>query len=660
MEFLRKNKLFSCKLGNKNIWELPYDVKTEENGNELTSVYTFPGGLKITNTAKKYDDFDAYEWVNQFENTSDTPTEIISELWDCNAEFPISHEEPYKWQAYFPDVATATKIFAPCGSNAAKKEFFSEPDKLVENKRPSHLYPGEIKRYAPYGGRSSDTQAPFFNVHKDGTGYFFAVGWTGQWNAEIERSEDSVIFRSKVEDTHFRLLPGEKIRTSSVVIMAYNCDIAESHNKWRRMVKKHFSLVGSEGRPDHGPLCAGIWGGMKTESVMQRLHVIETESLPFEYIWMDAGWYGGSTKATPDEFEGDWPKYTGDWRVSPLIHPQGLLDISEKIHAMGKKFILWFEPERVICDTPIAREHPEYFIPNPHDDADEWQKTNWLLDLGNPDALSYCIETISGLIEKLGVDFYRQDFNFPPLWHWRSRDTEDRKGITEIKHINGFYTFWDTLLKRFPHILIDNCASGGRRLDIETMRRSMPLWRSDAQCPANFEIEISQCHNQTFPLWIPFSGTGAGRSYDSYRLRSSYAASLSTNYTFSERETFGDDPEKIEFIRKHAEEYLKIRPYLAADFYPLTSLSTAPDVWCVNQYNRPEEKDGLIQVFVRENAPYESAYFKLRGLNPDKNYEFTDFDGETFIVPGKILTEDGLLLSVHKKRTAKIYIYKEI
>ena len=63
---------------------------------------------------------------------------------------------------------------------------------------------------------------------------------------------------------------------------------------------------------------------------------------------------------------------------------------------------------------------------------------------------------------------------------------------------------------------------------------------------------------------------------------------------------------------------------------------------------------------MRENAPYESAYFKLRGLNPDKNYEFTDFDGETFIVPGKILTEDGLLLSVHKKRTAKIYIYKEI
>ncbi len=660
MEFLRKNKLFSCKLGGKNIWDLTYEVKKEENGSTLTSVYTFPDGLKITNVAKKYHDYDAYEWVNWLENTSDSPTGIIADLWDCDVTLPMMHENPRKNEAYFPDEKKATKVFAPAGSTWSKTEFHCDVDAMNEKTRLCHIYPGDTKCYATSGGRSSECNAPFFNVHKNGTGYIFAIGWTGQWNCSISRDEDSISFRSKIEDTHFYLLPGEKIRTSSVVIMPYEGDVTDSHNKWRRLVKEHFSLIGSEGRNKYGPLCAGIWGGMKTSSIMDRLNIIEKENLPFEYLWMDAGWYGITTSPTPDEFEGDWPHHTGDWRISPKIHPNQLQDVTEKIHSMGKKFILWFEPERVICTTPIAVEHPEYFIPNPDKNDNEWQQKNWLLDLGNPDAWNYCFDAISSLIEVLKVDFYRQDFNFKPLKYWRSKDAENRKGITEMKHITGMYRFWDALLEKFPHLLIDNCASGGRRLDIETLRRSMPLWRSDYQCPANFDIEASQCHTQSFNTWMPYSGTGAGRSYDSYRLRSCYGASLATNYTFSERETFGDDPEKLSFIRKYTNEYLTVRPYFSEDFYPLTELSTGLDTWCVMQFNRPEEKDGLLEVFRRENAPYETARFQLRGLKENCDYRFTDLDGGEFIVSGKELSETGLCLNIPEKRTAKLYIYKEI
>lgn len=55
-----------------------------------------------------------------------------------------------------------------------------------------------------------------------------------------------------------------------------------------------------------------------------RIETIKKNALPFEYIWMDAGWYGIDTKPTPDEYEGDWGCHTGDWRVSPLVHSQGL------------------------------------------------------------------------------------------------------------------------------------------------------------------------------------------------------------------------------------------------------------------------------------------------------------------------------------------------
>ncbi|MBQ8758859.1 MAG: hypothetical protein IJZ20_04110, partial [Clostridia bacterium] len=303
MKFLESNKRFSFKLGEKNAWELIYKCETEEEGDTLITEYFFDGGLKITNVAKKYEKYDAYEWVSYIENTSDTPTDIISELWDCDCAFPMPHENPRKWEAYFPDEKTATKVYAPTGSTWTTDEFFCDVDKIKGHARINHIYPGMTKSYATVGGRSSESRAPFFNIHKNGKGYIFAVGWTGQWNASVTRTEDEIVFKSKIEDTCFKVLPGEKFRTSSVVVMAYDGDINVSQNKWRRFVKEHFSLIGKEGRDSRGPLCASIWGGMKTSSVMERIGKIKEHGLPFEYIWMDAGWYGEDTKPTPDEFE---------------------------------------------------------------------------------------------------------------------------------------------------------------------------------------------------------------------------------------------------------------------------------------------------------------------------------------------------------------------
>ena len=654
MNFLKENKRLSFKLNGENAWDLDFKSEVMEEGNTLTTIYQFKNGLKVTNVAKKYDKYGAFEWVNYFKNTSDISSEIISELWDCDCTMPLEHEENRKWEAYFPDIKTATKIYAPSGSTWTKKEFYADIDKIENNERINHIYPGQKKKYSASGGRSSEQNAPFFNISKNGKGYICAIGWTGQWNCEISRGNDSITFKSKIEDTNFKLMPGEKLRTSSVVVMPYD-ENDEAHNKWRRLVKEHFSLIGSVGRDKTGPLCAGIWGGMTLASVLERIKAIKENNLPFEYIWMDAGWYGIDTKPTPDEFEGDWGMHTGDWRISPLIHPNGLKDVSKAAHDAGMKFLLWFEPERVISTTPIALQHPEYFLAS---DSEFGQ--NRLLNLGNPDAWNYCFETISKIIEEVGIDCYRQDFNFSPLSYWRKNDDFDRRGITEIKHINGMYKLWDALLDKFPNLIIDNCASGGRRIDIETLRRSIPLWRSDHQCPANYDIEASQCHNQTFNQWMPYSGTGSGRLYDEYRIRSAYAAALTTNYPFSERENFCDTEEKVEFIKKYGNEYLKVRPYFSEDFYPLTEVTDKLDVWCAMQFNRPSCGDGIMEVFRRENSPYETAIFELKGIDKESNYRFTDLDGGEFTISGAELVKKGLKLTVTEKRKAKIYLYQTV
>lgn len=652
MEFLEKSRRFSFKQNGENAWDLHFTLEEKREGNTLTAIYRFEGGLKVTNVLKKYEKYAAYEWVSYFENTSDMPSGILSELWDCNCTLPMEHEEDYRYKAYLPDIKAATKIYAPYGATVSAKDFYSDVDKADGYKRINHITPGQTKRYSTSGGRSSDQNAPFFNISKNGRGYIVAIGWTGQWNVQIERESDSITVKTGIEDTYFKLMPGEKLRTSSVVIMPYG-EKEEAHNKWRRLIKQHFSLIGSDGRDRSGPISAQIWGGMTSASVLKRIRAIKENKLPFEYVWMDAGWYGGDTKPTPDEFEGDWWLHTGDWTVSRSIHPNGLKDISEAVHAAGMKFLLWFEPERVIDKTPIALRHPEYFLASDLD-----RGNSRLLNMGDPDAWKYCFDTLSKIIEELGIDCYRQDFNFSPLSYWRKHDDYDRCGITEIKYINGLYRLWDALLAKFPHLIIDNCASGGRRIDIETLRRSIPLWRSDYQCPANFDVTASQCHNQSFNLWMPYSGTATGRFYDEYNIRSSYAAAMTTSYSFSERDAYCDTEEKVVFLEKYITEYLLVRPYFSEDFYPLTDFTDAHDAWCVMQFDRPSRNDGIIEVFRREDSPYETAIFECKGIDKEKNYRFCDLDGGEFTVSGCELVEKGLKLTITEKRKAKIYLYR--
>ncbi|MDD6876524.1 MAG: hypothetical protein PUD44_01865, partial [Clostridiaceae bacterium] len=82
MDFLKNNRRFSFKLDGTDAWSLDCRSEVTCAGDTVTTVCRFPGGLQITNVAKKYEKFDAYEWVNYLENTSEQPTGILSELWD--------------------------------------------------------------------------------------------------------------------------------------------------------------------------------------------------------------------------------------------------------------------------------------------------------------------------------------------------------------------------------------------------------------------------------------------------------------------------------------------------------------------------------------------------------------------------------------------------
>ena len=658
---LKAQKKLSFLLGGKPFDEFCSNVTVSEEGNSVTTVYEFNCGLRLTNVFRSYPEHNACDWVNFWENNGAEPTEIISELWDGAVELPFAPCVPKTTgKAYLPKSENVIKVYVPRGSDWSGEEFSCDVDRLQGNHYINWLETvGAVKKYSTYCGRSSNSAyAPFFNIRHGelDEGYVVAIGWTGQWNATVTRRENSVFFQSKIEDTVFKILPGERFRTSSVTVLGYSGSFADGQNRWRRLIKDIYSPIGKGEVPADPPFCAGLWGGMSTAGCLDRIAKVERAKLPFNCYWMDAGWYGAGEQVSPDEFEGDWAQHTGNWEVNAFRHPDGLMKVASAIAKTDKRFLLWFEPERVRRETPIVAEHPEYFI-SPADD----RNPNLLLNLGDERAWRYCFELIGGMIEKLGLAIYRQDFNFGPIDYWRKNDTDGRRGITEIKHINGLYRLWDALLAKFPYLLIDNCASGGRRIDIETLRRSIPLWRSDAQCPADPEPNITQAHALSHGSWLPYSGTGTGRGwFDTYRFRSAYSPALTTNFTFSEKNTFGDDPDAMRWLDEVCDEYIRVRPYLMKDIYPLTKASAAPDIWSAVQYHDPETDAGVVLVFRRENSDYTESVFPLFGLAHGKTYRFTEANGDEMTFDGDELTEKGFPVRIAERRDSRVYFYKVV
>ncbi len=647
---------FDFLYGEKSFLSLSPETNTEQKAEETVTTYTM-GNLRITHRERRYEEFAALEWVNVFENIGSEDTEILSNLWDAIGRFSLKEDPAPLRAAYIPRKEFEVILHAPAGSDLSVKEFYANTDYLQNDfASPYHLQKGKTYTYSANGGRSSDARAPFFHLRQGDRGLFFAIGWTGQWKMEITRGKDAVTWKTGLENAHFRLLPEEKIRTSSVLVMSYEGSEAEGHNRFRRLLKQHFCPLGKGGRPQYAPLSAQLWGGMTSEVMKSRIAKLQEYQIPAEYVWIDAGWYGDYEKPCIDEFEGDWGRCTGDWQVNFHIHPRRLLDVAKTARDAGMKLLLWFEPERAHPETPLVKAHPEWFFLST-------QGGHALLNLGHPEAWQYAFDTISDLIEKLDISCYRQDFNMYPYGYWKrgDRPREDRQGISEIRHIMGLYRLWDALMERFPHLLIDNCASGGKRIDIETLRRSVPLWRSDRMCQANYPEIVTQTHNTTFSLWMPYSGTSTGRKFDSYRIRSAYAGGMTLNYTYTEYDPFGEDPLEMGELKRYCEEYLRARSFFSEDMYMLTAPSDSEDVWSAVQFHRPETGEGILQIFRRENAPYEKASYPLGGLEADRRYAFEDADaGETVFFDGKLLTKTGFPAELLEKRTAKLWFYRPV
>ncbi len=499
----------------------------------------------------------------------------------------------------------------------------------------AELAVGKPLTLTPNGGRPSGGIWPYFNLNCGNEGRIIAVGWPGKWAATFDhRSDKEVRVTAGQEIVNLKLHPGEEIRTPLIVQMFYRGDVTRAQNLWRRWMVAH-NLPRPGGKlpaPQMTPCSSHLYNEMTKADEASQVYMVDRyleERIKIDYWWMDAGWYACN---------GDWGK-TGTWEVDKIRFPRGLRAVSDHAHAKGVKIIVWFEPERVAPGTWLYDKH-----------KNDWLLQGELLNLGNPEALKWVTKHIGDKIAEQGIDLYRQDYNIDPLPFWRSNDAPDRQGFTENKYVTGYLAYWDALRKRFPNMLIDSCASGGHRNDLETMRRAVPLLRSDYI----FEPIGQQGHTYGLAQWLPYFGTGE-IAIDPYIFRSCICAGNIPCWDMRKKDL------NYDLLRKLTTEWRFVAANYLGDYYPLTPYSLEKSAWMAFQFDRPEQGEGLVQAFRREQCADSSKTFRLQGLDAAATYEVTDLDvGTPTRISGEDLMGKGLNVEIKAKPGAAVITYRKV
>jgi alpha-galactosidase len=582
-------------------------------------------GLRVRVECTKYSDYPVVEWVAWFENTGQQATPILRDIQALDGTFSGSKPQIY--------------------SNNG--DFYSDTGYTPQVKS---IVPGESVHYAPRGGRPSDHAFPYYRIIFDHSGLSMAIGWPAQWAVHFQGLADGVHVRAAQEVTNLKLFPGEKIRTPRITLLTWSGDSSRAVNLWRRWYLAHImprpngelmkTLLAISGTDEGEEFTAAT-----EQNQIKYINQWKQLGFDFNVWWIDAGWYPCG---------GHWPN-TGSWEPDPARFPHGMMPVSECATRNGANLLVWFEPERVRGGTELYYQHPDWLL-KIRDAEDS------LLFLGNPQCRQWLTDHVSDVIRNDRIKIYRQDFNFEPLDYWRRNDAEDRQGMNENLHVQGYLQYWDDLRARNPGLWIDSCASGGRRNDLETMRRAVPLHYSDY---GYGDAPVKLSFHQTLFEWLLYfkdttlswDQTPKGRynsQVDSYAFHCGMAPMLALGIDIK------DEHYDFPFAKKMVGVWRRIADLmLYGDYYPQTPFGRSNDLWVAWQFDSPEKGEGYLQGIRLPKCPQESLTIHPKALDASATYIFENPEtGESKTIAGKDLAEKGFTFT-QPARSGAIWIYRK-
>ena len=331
-----------------------------------------------------------------------------------------------------------------------------------------------------------------------------------------------------------------------------------------------------------------------------------------ELFVLDDGWFGERNDAT---------KGLGDWFVNKEKLPSGIDGLSEKIEAMGLQFGLWVELEMVNKDSRLFREHPDYVIGEPGR-FNSTGRHQYVLDFTRQEVVDAVYEMICRVISGARISYIKWDLNRYMSEPFGKELPPERQGEFMHRYILGVYGLYQRLTERFPSILFESCASGGKRFDPGMMYYAPQTWTSD-DTDANERVKIQYGTSMVYPLISMGSHVSAVPNEQMNRV-----TPLASRANVAYFGTFGYELDlnllsaaEIEMVKEQVRFMKKYRRLIQVDgiFYRILSPFESNECgWIVVSPDRTRALALYFQTLNQVEAPI--CYFRLKALDPGMNY----------------------------------------
>ena len=335
------------------------------------------------------------------------------------------------------------------------------------------------------------------------------VAWSGDQESLVERlPEGAGVMASALGGGELlragevRLSPGQTYESPSVVFAWSNRGLDGLSERLHGHVRDFASHPTTP-----RPMVLNTWEAVYFDhDPAQLVELARTAAtVGVERFVLDDGWFEGRRNDHSS---------LGDWWVDRQVWPDGLHTISSAVHDLGMQFGLWFEPEMVSPDSVLAREHPEWILTPAGGPPPTWRHQQ-VLDIANPGAFAHVLESMSGIIAEVGVDFVKWDHN-RDLFEAVHGSPASPAGHAQTA---ALYALLDELLHRHPGLEIETCASGGARIDLGILRRTHRVWASDTNDPIERQ-RIQRWTGLLLPPELVGTHLGPAESHTTHRVAS--------------------------------------------------------------------------------------------------------------------------------------------
>lgn len=300
---------------------------------------------------------------------------------------------------------------------------------------------------------------------KLGIVWFWQIEHNGSWYWEISnvaargnRANDVYAYLGGPDDLHAdawkNLKPGESYQTVPVAVgcaMGGFEEAVAALTRYRRGACKRPRRDGDRCPVIFNDYMNCLWGD-PTEA--KELPMIDAAAKAgCEYYVIDAGWYA--------ELHEDWSKTIGSWEPSSSRWPHGLKFVLDRIRGAGMKPGLWLEPEVAGVNSTLAKEHSDWFFVRHGKRV--LKNDRYLLDFRIPEVRTYLSDVVDRLVARYGVAYIKMDYNVDSLQGTDAHADSVGQGLLE--HCRAYLGWVDDILDRYPDLVLENCGSGGGRMD---------------------------------------------------------------------------------------------------------------------------------------------------------------------------------------------------